>query len=121
METVTPFFQPDTALNLAGDVDSVNGNTMEGAKKATMAPKPKPKPTPTPTPVSEAAASPTFDAIENHPGQTANHTETPEITDTADPEERPEDDHDNSRSSMDEDVESTPAEKGDTEQDTVSS
>ncbi|MCJ8737232.1 hypothetical protein PDJAM_G00021630 [Pangasius djambal] len=111
METVTPFFQPDTALNLAGDVDSVNGNVKEGAIKAAVAP--------TPAPVSEPAPSPTSDTNENQPAQKANHTETPEITDTTDPKEGPEDSHNNNQSSLDEDAESTPAEKEDTEQNKV--
>ncbi|KAB5562646.1 hypothetical protein PHYPO_G00020320 [Pangasianodon hypophthalmus] len=111
METVTPFFQPDTALNLAGDVDSVNGNVKEGTIKAAVAP--------TPAPVSEPAPSPTSNTNENQPEQTANHTETPEITDTTDPKEGPEDSHNNNQSSLDEDAESTPAEKEDTEQNMV--
>lgn len=110
METVTPFFQPDAALNVAPDVDSVNGNVMEAAKKATVAP--------TPTPVSEPAPSATPDANENQP---ANHTETPEITDTTDPGEGPGDSHNNNKSSLDEeDVEPMPVEKEDSEQNTVS-
>lgn len=109
METVTPFFQPDTALNLPGDVDSVNGNVMEATKKATVA-----------MPISEPAPSLTSDANENQSVQTANHTETPEITDTTDPKEGPEDSHNNNQSSLDKDVKSTPAEKEDTEKNMVS-
>ncbi|XP_060789756.1 protein phosphatase 1, regulatory subunit 13Ba isoform X3 [Neoarius graeffei] len=108
METVTPFFQPDTALNLPGDVDSVNGNVMEATKKATVA-----------MPISEPAPSLTSDANENQSVQTANHTETPEITDTMDPKEGPEDSHNNNQSSLDKDVKSTPAEKEDTEKNMV--
>ncbi|XP_046712408.1 protein phosphatase 1, regulatory subunit 13Ba isoform X2 [Silurus meridionalis] len=84
IETVTPFFQPDTALNLP-----------------------------------EPATSPTSDSNENHQEQTANHTETVEITDTTDPKEGPENSHNNNQASLDEDVESTSPEKEDTRLDTV--
>lgn len=115
METVTPFFQPDTALNLAGDVsDSVNGNVMAATKKAAIAPMPPPVSEPAPSP------SPASDSNENRPAQTANRTEITETTDTTDPKEGPEDSHNNNRSSLDEHVESTPEEKEDAEQNTVS-
>lgn len=102
METVTPFFQPDTALNPVGDVDSVNGNVMEATVKAAVAP--------TPSAVTEPASepSPPADANENQPLQTANCPETPEITDTTDPQEGPEDSHNNNQ---DEDIEPAPAER----------
>lgn len=110
METVTPFFQPDTAINLAGDVDSVNGNVKEATVTAAVAPTPAPVTEPAPAP----SPSPTSDANEN---QTPNHTETPEITDTTDPKEGPEDSHNNNQ---DEDIESAQAEKEDMEQNMVS-
>ncbi|XP_053488350.1 protein phosphatase 1, regulatory subunit 13Ba isoform X4 [Ictalurus furcatus] len=114
METVTPFFQPDTALNLAGDVsDSVNGNVMAATKKAAIAPMPPPVSEPAPSP------SPASDSNENRPAQTANRTEITETTDTTDPKEGPEDSHNNNRSSLDEHVQSTPEEKEDAEQNTV--
>lgn len=112
METVTPFFQPDTALNSAPSVDSVNGNVTEATKKATVAP--------TPTAAPGATPSSTSDANENQPAQTANHTETPETTDITDPKEGPEDSHNNNQSPPDEDVESAPAEKDDVKQNVVS-
>ncbi|KAI5101981.1 apoptosis-stimulating protein of p53-like, partial [Silurus meridionalis] len=111
IETVTPFFQPDTALNLPGDVDSVNGNVKEVTSKPAVAS--------TLTPVTEPATSPTSDSNENHQEQTANHTETVEITDTTDPKEGPENSHNNNQASLDEDVESTSPEKEDTRLDTV--
>ncbi|KAM9465727.1 protein phosphatase 1, regulatory subunit 13Ba [Clarias gariepinus] len=111
METVTPFFQPDTAVTLTGDVDSVNGNVTETPIKAAVEP--------TPTSVSDPGPSPAPDANENQMAQTANHTETPEITDTMDPKEGPEDSHNNNKSSLDADEESTAEEKEDTEQNTV--
>lgn len=101
METVTPFFQPDTALNLSGNVDSVNGNAMEATIKATVAPMPTPVTEPAPVP------SPTSDANENQQVQKPNHTETPEITDATDPKGGSEDSHNNNQ---DEDVESAAAE-----------
>ncbi|XP_060736531.1 protein phosphatase 1, regulatory subunit 13Ba isoform X1 [Tachysurus vachellii] len=112
METVTPFFQPDTALNLSGNVDSVNGNAMEAAVTATVAPMP------TPTPVTEPAPvpSPTSDADENQQVQKPNHTETPEITDATDPKGGSEDSHNNNQ---DEDTESAAAETEDTEKNMV--
>ncbi|XP_058254178.1 protein phosphatase 1, regulatory subunit 13Ba isoform X5 [Hemibagrus wyckioides] len=109
METVTPFFQPDTAINLAGDVDSVNGNVKEATVTAAVAP----TPAPVTEPASAPSPSPTSDANEN---QTPNHTETPEITDTTDPKEGPEDSHNNNQ---DEDIESAQAEKEDMEQNMV--
>lgn len=86
---------------------------MEATKKAVVAP--------TPTPVSEPTPTPTSATNENQAAQTAIQTETPQITDSKDPKDAPDDSHNNNKSSLDgEDAESREGGKKDTEQNTVS-